>query len=166
MNRKLPTRQVHLDFHTSQHMPGVGSKFDKEHFQKALKIGKVNSMTIFAKGHHGYCYYPTKVGDVHPTLMDGFDLTGAMIDACHEVGVFAPIYITLGWSALDAENHPQWLAKNKDGVPRGYVPHRSVDETRPDCSWLDLCSAGGYREYLNELTEEICQRYKNVDGLF
>ena len=28
--RKLPTRQVHLDFHTSEDIPGVGSAFSKE----------------------------------------------------------------------------------------------------------------------------------------
>lgn len=35
--RKLPARQVHLDFHTSPHIPGVGSRFDKAQFQAALK---------------------------------------------------------------------------------------------------------------------------------
>ena len=32
---KLPTRQVHLDFHTSEFIPGVGSSFSKENFQEA-----------------------------------------------------------------------------------------------------------------------------------
>ena len=104
--RKLPARQVHLDFHTSPHIPGVGSRFDKAQFQAALKEGNVNSITVFAKCHHGYCYYPTRVGTQHPTMQPGFDLTGAMIEAAHEIGVAAPVYITAGWSALDAQRHP------------------------------------------------------------
>ena len=38
--RKLPTRQVHLDFHTSPLIPGVGAQFDKTQFQQALREGE------------------------------------------------------------------------------------------------------------------------------
>ena len=100
--RRLPTRQVHLDFHTSEDIPGVGSAFSKENFQEALRLGHLNSIPVFAKGQHGWCYYPTRVGTPHPTLAPGFDLTGAMIDAAHEMGVDCPVYITAGWSAQDA----------------------------------------------------------------
>ena len=58
----LPSRQVHLDFHTSEHIPGVGAKFDAANFQAALKLGRLNSITVTAKCHHGWSYYPTGVG--------------------------------------------------------------------------------------------------------
>ena len=77
--RKLPTRQVHLDFHTSPFIPGVGEQFDKAQFQAALKAGHLDSITVFAKCHHGVCYYPTEVGTMHPGL--DFDLCGAQIEA-------------------------------------------------------------------------------------
>ena len=32
----LPTRQVHLDFHTSEQIPNIGAQFDKKQFQSAL----------------------------------------------------------------------------------------------------------------------------------
>ena len=98
---QLPFRQVHLDFHTSEHMPDVGKKFNKKQWQAALKAGAVNSITVFAKGHHSWSYYPTKAGMKHPTLKK--DLLGLQIKACHEIGVRAPIYFTVGWSATDAE---------------------------------------------------------------
>jgi len=165
---RLPAREVHLDFHTSPDIMGVGSMFDKKQFQKMLLKGHVNSMTVFAKGHHGYCYYPTKVGTQHPGMQPGFDLTGAMIDACHEIGVRAPVYITLGWSAHDAEMHPEWIARNKDGSYScmHYDFGADAKEPKPNCSWINLCSAGGYRQYLYDLTEEVCSRYKDLDGLF
>ena len=50
----LRFRQIHLDFHTSGLIPGIGSKFSKRQFQEALKVGHVNSITIFSKCHHGY----------------------------------------------------------------------------------------------------------------
>ena len=43
------TRQIHLDFHTSEHIPDIGKDFSKKQFQEALKVGKVNAINIFAK---------------------------------------------------------------------------------------------------------------------
>lgn len=68
-------RQVHLDFHTSEKIVEIGKKFNKENFQKALQIGRVNSITLFSKCHHGWSYHPTKVNEIHPGL--NFDLLGA-----------------------------------------------------------------------------------------
>lgn len=166
--RKLPARQVHLDFHTSEWIDGVARKFDKRNFQEALRLGNVNSITVFAKCHHGWCYYPTKVGRQHPTMEPGFDLTGAMIDAAHEVGVAAPVYITLGWSVQDAEDHPEWLMRRRDGsvLCQRVDLSAAPEDPRPECSWKDLCCAGGYREYLYRLTQEVCDRYAQLDGLF
>ena len=166
--RKMPTRQVHLDFHTSPHIPGVGEKFDKAQFQAALKEGNLNSITVFAKCHHGVCYYPTKVGTIHPTMDPDFDLTGAMIDAAHEIGVAAPVYITAGWSVLDAENHPEWHMCDKDGTHRHTQPFGDVnpDDPRPFGSWQHLCLTGEYARHIYDLTREICDRYENLDGLF
>ena len=55
-------RQVHLDFHTSPFIPDVGKDFDAEEFARTLKKAKVDSVNVFSKCHHGYCYYPTKIG--------------------------------------------------------------------------------------------------------
>ena len=111
----IPSRQVHLDFHTSEHIPGVGAGFSRANFQDALKLGRVNSITVFAKCHHSWSYYPTRVGMRHPTLER--DLLGEWIEASHEVGVRAPVYYTVGWSATDAELHPEWVARHRDGSP-------------------------------------------------
>ncbi len=57
----LRFRQIHLDFHTSEAIPAVGKDWDKRHFQQMLTLGQVNSINIFGKCHHGWCYYPTQV---------------------------------------------------------------------------------------------------------
>ena len=66
-------RQIHLDFHTSERIPGIGSRFDPESFGRTFAEANVDSVTIFAKCHHGWSYHPTKVGKQHPNL--DFDLT-------------------------------------------------------------------------------------------
>lgn len=166
--RKIPLRQVHLDFHTSPHIPDVASCFDKKQFQQMLQLGHVQSVTVFAKCHHGYCYYPTQVSTPHPGLMPGRDFTAELMDACHEIGVDAPVYVPMGWSALDAQEHPEWVMRNADGKMMGknYDVTMPDDASKPETSWQHLCTASGYREHLFALTREICNRYKRLDGLF
>ena len=76
---KLPFRQVHLDFHTSEHVEGIGSRFTREGFREALLAGNINSITLFSKCHHGWAYHPSKANEMHPNL--DFDLLGAQIEA-------------------------------------------------------------------------------------
>jgi hypothetical protein len=161
----LPSRQVHLDFHTSELIPAVGSKFAKENWQTALKLGHVNWINVFAKCHHGWSYYPTKVGRQHPSLE--IDLLGEEISASHELGVRCPIYFTVGWSVQDAEAHPEWRVRNKDGTfaARSVDFSASPEDPRPPTSWVFLCPAGDYLALLLRQTEEICQLYR-VDGFF
>lgn len=40
-------RQVHLDFHTSPDIPNIGAEFDKKEWQETLKLGHVDSITVF-----------------------------------------------------------------------------------------------------------------------
>ena len=168
--KNFPLRQVHLDFHTSPDIAGIGSRFDKKQFQAALKAGHLDSITVFAKCHHGVCYYPTEVGTMHSGL--DFDLCGAQIEAAHEIGVRAPVYITAGWSHLDARTHPEWIMRKKDGGKWGCGNAAAFDTASPEeplgeVSWNTLClSDGSYCRHIYELTEEVCKRYKDLDGLF
>ncbi|MFN4244236.1 MAG: hypothetical protein ACK4PI_13480 [Tepidisphaerales bacterium] len=162
---RFPRRQVHLDFHTSEHIEAVGARFSKRQFQKALRLGNVNSITVFAKCHHSWSYYPTQVGRAHANLQR--DLLGEMIEAAHELRVRAPIYYTIGWSANDAADHPEWVVKDLSGHPLGerFDVNAKPDMPRPECSWLYLDPTGDYLELMCRQVEEICQRYP-VDGFF
>jgi hypothetical protein len=163
--RSLRSRQVHLDFHTSELMPEVGARFAEKQFQRALKLGCVNSITLFAKCHHSWAYYPTQAGTVHPTLTT--DLLGRQIQACHEIGVRCPIYVTVGWSANDAATHPEWCARTKEGaIATVNFDLAATPETpKPVCSWKFLCPSGAYRELILAQTRELCAAYA-VDGFF
>ena len=111
----LRFRQIHLDFHTSEHIPGVGSRFSKAQFQEALRLGRVDWINIFAKCHHGWSYHPTDVGKMHPGL--DFDLLRAQMDASREIGVNVPIYISVGvddvGNAVDVRCVPGDLAATR-----------------------------------------------------
>ena len=161
-----PTRQVHLDFHTSEHLPDIGGEFSKEQFQESLQLGHVNLINVFAKCHHSWSYYPTTIGNPHPNLQT--DLLGGQIEACHEIGVEAPVYFTGGWSAHDAEEHPEWCMRtiNGDIVVSETWPGDITPRTpKPTFQWKELCVTGEYHELMMAQTEEICRSY-SVDGFW
>ena len=64
----LRYRQIHLDFHTSETIPGIGSRFCADEFADTLKAAHVNSVTCFSRCHHGMIYHDTKFPAKHPHL--------------------------------------------------------------------------------------------------
>ncbi len=160
-------RCVHLDFHTSPDIDGIGERFDKKKFTETIKNSNVELMTVFAKCHHGYTYYPSKVGTMHPGLK--FNLLKEEIEAIHEAGAKAPIYIPVGWSKKDADDHPEWCQVNfhtKKIAYMGTVPTGNPDAPFGDCSWCELCPNGEYLDYLEAITREICENFDTSDGIF
>ncbi len=157
----LKFRQIHLDFHTSPLIPSVGQAFDAKKYVRILKNAAVNSVTTFAKDHHGYSFHPTKIGEIHPNLK-GFNLLRAQFDACKEAGINVPIYISAGWDERIAHKHPQWLSIMTNGQIRtawesGY---------KQDASWLSLDFGTPYLDYLCNQIEEVVDLFPDADGIF
>ncbi|NMO98249.1 beta-galactosidase trimerization domain-containing protein [Paenibacillus lemnae] len=149
-------RQIHLDFHTSEAIPGIGSRFDKKQFQSMLQEGHVDSITVFSKCHHGWAYHPSEANEMHPELQ--FDLLGAMIEAAHEINVNTPVYLSAGLDEKLARRHPEWL----------------IRDIHDKTNWVDSFMKPGYHQfcmnspYLNVLirqVEEVVQHY-DADGIF
>ncbi len=151
----LKKRQVHLDFHTNGTIP-VGNNFSKAQFQKALKIGHVNSITVFSKCHHGWSYHPTDINEMHPEL--DFDLLGAQLEACKEIGVNAPVYISAGFDEKEYEKRPEWRyhcsPDKEEQVKYENAVHFHL-----------LCFNTGYLDFLCSQIEEVMQKY-NPCGIF
>ncbi|HWL51627.1 MAG TPA: alpha-amylase family protein [Chthoniobacteraceae bacterium] len=154
----LPFRQVHLDFHTSPQIPGIGKAFDKTEWQETLRAAAVNSITLFAKCHHGWSYHPTGVGAIHPHL--GFDLLRAQYDATREAGIHAPIYLSAGLDNRAAHEHPEWREIDKDGTYVGWA-RRSL---QPGFHTMDFHSP--YLDYLCDQIREVVRLFPDCDGIF
>ncbi len=148
-------RQVHLDFHTSG-LLDVGTKFSKEQFQSALKAGHVNSITVFSKCHHGWSYHPTEENEMHPLL--SFDLLGAQLEACKEIDVNAPVYISAGFDEKDWDRHPEWRFKRSDDKS-------DCDEYESEAHFHLLCFNTEYLDVLCRQIEEVMVKY-NPCGIF
>lgn len=157
-------RQVHLDFHTSPYIDDVGSEFDAREFARTMKAAHVNSVTVFAKCHHGQCYYPTKTGTAHPALQ-GRDLLGEQIEALHREGIRAPIYTTVAWEEDAAAKHPEWRQMKKDGT-FAQVNRPGTGEPAGQAPWIfNNFLNSDYQNYIEAHVREILDRYP-VDGIF
>ena len=151
-------RQIHLDFHTSERIPGIGSRFDARDFARTLADANVDSVTVFSKCHHGWSYHPTKVGKQHPNL--DFDLLRAQIDALHGAGINAPVYISAGWDELAAREHPGWRVV----TPEGKLIRQRGEPLGPGWAFLDFNSP--YLDYLCRQVEEAMELFPDGDGIF
>ena len=148
---KLPFRQIHLDFHTSECMPDVGSEFSEENFRKALKDGHVSSINLFAKCHHGWSYFPSKVNKMHPTLKT--NLLDRQLKVCEEMGVRAQIYISAGYDERKVNEYPQMHAM-----------YRGRDNTLLGVHFHQLCLNN--QEYLAMLEAEVAEVMETFAGRF
>ncbi len=148
---KLPFRQVHLDFHTSEYMPDVGSEFSEENFRNALILGHISSITLFSKCHHGWSYHETKVNKMHPTLKT--NLLKRQLLVCKELGVRAQIYISAGLDERKAVIYPEFRSEV-----------RNQDNTLLGAHWHGLCLNND--NYISMLKAEIAEVMVDFKGLF
>jgi hypothetical protein len=163
MTTVFPRRQIHLDFHTPGDTPDVGIHFNGAHFASTMKAAHVESVNVFAKCHHGYSYYPSSVGTMHPGL--GRDLLGEQIAALHAAGIRAPIYVSIGWDDLAGELHPEWIITTREGrtLMRQPMSDHSPLHEQVGWSWMDVAS--GYGDYVCDQVRELCGKY-DVDGFW
>lgn len=160
----FPNRQINLDFHTSPYIEHVADDFDAEEFAERLHRSHVNSITCFARDHHGYLFYPSKRHPelVHPHLSNR-NLLLEQIDACHKRGIRVPIYTSVGWDGYSALNHPEWLARD----PQDNVINGCPSVPKPNF-YDSLCLNSTYRAYLIDHLNDIIDSLgpDRVDGLF
>ncbi len=157
--RPLPFRQVHLDFHTSEHIASVGQNFDPDRFASVFAQAHVDSVTCFARCHHGYLYYQSKRNPelIHPGLVRK-NLLNEQIETLHRIGIRAPIYTTVQWDGRVTREHPEWCCVSPEGGWVGQSP------SAPGF-YASLCVNSGYRSFLFGHVDELLDRF-DVDGLF
>ncbi|MHC5794627.1 alpha-L-fucosidase [Lacisediminihabitans sp. FW035] len=158
----FPRRMVHLDFHTGPDIPDLGHDFDAAEFAQTFAEAAVDSVTVFAKDHHGHLFYDTDRPERHPGLPRDLDLLGQQIEALHAVGIRAPIYLSVQCDEWAANTHPEWIALDED--------LRQVKKFGElgafDAGWQILDMSSPYQDFLAEQVTEVLERYSPVDGIF
>lgn len=160
---KLNFRQVHLDFHTSEYIDDIGAQFNADEFAKTLDEANVNSITCFARCHHGWLYYPSKHQEnmIHPNL-ENKNLLIDQIEACHKRNIKVPIYTTVQWDGYVSEKYPQWLSRDYEGnvidTQKVQAPH----------FYNTICVNSPYRKYFKNHIIDIIETIGSdkIDGFF
>lgn len=157
--KDIRLRQIHLDFHTSEAIEGVGKDFNPDTFADMLVHAHVNSITCFSRCHHGWLYYPSKrfPERIHPHL-ERKDLLGDQIAACHARGIQVHVYLPIQWDLYTTIEHPEWLVLDADGRPIGTGPYEAG-------FYRQLCLNTPYRDILVSQALEVMEMYP-IDGLF
>lgn len=155
----FPKRTIHLDFHTGPDVEGVGSRFDPAAFADTFADAGVDSVTVFAKCHHGHLYYTTDRAERHPSLPRDLDLLAAQIDALHSRGIRAPIYLSVQCDEFAANQHPDWVAMNG-------LEQVKWSDGRFDAGWQILDMSSPYQDFLADQIQEVIDRFAPLDGLF
>jgi len=145
-------RKVHLDMHLPEDAPGMFENFDAERYVATLVEANVNSVTIFAHGHHGNCYYDTKIGHKHSRL--DFDYVREVATECRRQDVAVMAYFSCAWNHRDGEEHPEWTQRDADGEPRLHPRF-----------WWWMCLNSPYGDHIVDMTREVAEDYP-VDGLW
>jgi len=150
-------RKVHLDFHNSEHVTAIGDKFSASEWGKRLLDGNIDSIVIFAKDMHGYFYYPSEYGPVHPGL--SFDLLGEQIKVCKETGIAVYAYYCAAWDHYRSNVHHEWNMLKKDGSD-----YRPAEGQTP--GWTALCL--GNKDFVDQMAKDVTEfisRY-DLDGVW
>lgn len=166
---ELRFRQVHMDFHTSEKIMNVGEQFDPEEFADTLARAGVNSVTCFARCHHGMMYYDSRKFPelVHPGLKRR-NILQEQIDACHRRGIKVPVYTTVQWDYHMSRRHPDWCSLTADG---GFMREtgKENDHVFEPGFYRTLCvNNPEYRQFLKDHIQDIFDVLtpKRIDGLF
>lgn len=161
MKHQLSPRQIHLDFHTTELIPGIGKDFDADEFARMAKDASISSMTIFGRCHHGWMYFDSKLfpDQIHPQLANKNFMVD-QIRALHKVGIKAPVYLTVQWDYHLATTRPEWLIRKADGS------HEGDAFTKPGF-YQSMCVNTGYADFLKaHVTEVIELLGDELDGFF
>jgi hypothetical protein len=153
-------RQVHLDFHTGPHVHDVAADFDARAFARTMRDACVDSVTLFAKCHHGHLYYNTADPARHPALRRKFDLLRKQVDALRAWGIRTPIYISVQCDEYAANLHPDWVATKPD------TSMVKWGDSAFAAGWQILDMSSPYQEYVAGQTAEVLRLFKPVDGVF
>jgi hypothetical protein len=140
-------RRSVVDMHISDWDESFLSEFDARKYVEMLTLSQVQSAVIYAHSHVGLCYFPTKVGLMHPGLK-GRNVLAETIDLCHQKGISVVVYYSLIFDTWAYRHHPHWRIVGPDG--RGVA-----DQSR----YGVCCPNSPYRDYVVALIEEICRGF-------
>lgn len=106
---------IHYDFHARPADLDIGATLTPEHLRETLLRIKPDWIHCDCKGHPGYASWPTTTGTPAPGLVK--DVLRIHRDVTAELGIKLGMHYSGVWDARAIELHPEWAARDVEGVP-------------------------------------------------
>lgn len=160
--KDFPMRQLHLDFHTSELIENVAEEFDAEEFAGMLEAAHVNSVTLFARCHHGMMYYDSAryPERVHPHLKVR-NLLARQAESCRRRGIRVNLYTSMRWDVYTVKSHQEWVCIDENGALNDYEGKKYFEAG----FYKNLCVNTPYRDFLKEHLLEVMEMIP-ADGIW
>lgn len=103
-----------FDFH-SHPAVHIGRQPAVADIARQLVDAGVTEMSMFAKGHCGFTFYPTALSHcyAHPRMTG--DPLGSVVQACVDQGLSALAYISFGIDGYGGQQNPHWIRHGPQG---------------------------------------------------
>jgi hypothetical protein len=145
-------RRAVVDMHITADDERFMSQYDPDVYVAMVKKSRAGSAVVYAHSHVGLCYFPTRVGTMHPGLK-GRDILAEVIERCHANDIAVVAYASAIFDTWAYRNHPDWKITGHDGQPVAEQSRYGV-----------CCPNAPYRNYIAALGAEIATNY-DVDGM-
>jgi hypothetical protein len=141
-----------IDMHIDDWDDSFLSKLDPGTYVEMLKTANVQSTMVYANSHIGYCYWPTKNGQMHKGLR-GRDFLGQVIGLCHNQGIDVVVYYTLVFDNWSYDHDPSWRILYDGGIGSRDMPVLG--------RYGVVCpNNAGYRASVEAQVSELCTSYQ------
>ena len=147
-----------VDMHIEDWDESFLSLLDAETYVGLLKRARVQSAMVYANSCVGYCYWPTKTGEMHRGL-GGKDIFDQITSLCRKEGMDVIAYYTLIYNNWAYAHDPSWRIIDVKG--------RGSREGGGRVARWGLCcpNSPGHRDFVERQLRELCSGY-DFDGIF
>ena len=146
-----------VDMHIDDWDENFLSELDPKTYVEMLKTAKVQSAMVYANSHIGYCFWPTKNGQMHSGLR-GRDFLGEIIQRCHKEGINVVVYYTLVFDNWAYDHDPSWRILYDGGIASRDTPVLGRYGT--------VCpNNASYRAFTEAQVKELCTSYE-FEGIY
>jgi hypothetical protein len=150
----MATLNWFFDFHSHIDV-NIGSQPNVQEIAQRLSDAGVSEMSMFAKGHCGFTFYPTTLPKCYPHPKMVGDPLGSVVNACHKKGLITLAYLSFGVDGHGARINPLWAKCNAEHIP-SYSAHH----------FIHTCPYTPYtQESVLPQIDEVLNRYP-VSGFF
>ena len=152
-------RQIHLDFHTSERIPGIGSRFDPKKFARTLPTPtSIRSRSSRSAITAGRITRPRSARSIRTSTST---CCARRSTRCHKAGINAPVYTSAVWDELAGRENPGWRVVSPE---TGAHVRQRATPTGAGWAFLDLDSP--YLDYLCRQVDEVMTLFGDADGIF